>query len=435
MSNTFVKISSASAFISALFLISPVLAADLGGNCCADLEERIAELEATTARKGNRIVSLTVSGYVAQEISFWDDGGETNAYVHGLGPTQASHVKFSGQAQISPGWTAGYLMRIQSLHDNPFGRDAATGNAINQAGSNFDQGLNVQMSYWYLQSKDLGKLSVGRQAMAAKSAAMFTDQSGTQIFDNYTFLSGFPQFNLRDSTTGALAPVTWGNLAFCHAQGVGLGGDCNGIVMNGVRYDTPVLGGFSASASFAADDVYELAGRYIGELAGFKLVLGIGYSEHTDEGITGPSVSLDKDSTNIQAGGYLQHLTTGLFAHAAYGHEDNHGTLLKNGKTALDSDHWYVKAGIRQKWNPLGMTVIYGDYAEYVDQLGPAALGAGANSSTLQRLGGGFAQEIDAAAMTVYLKYQHLSAEVDGAPTLANLENIDFISAGALITF
>jgi hypothetical protein len=29
-------------------------AADLGGNCCADLEERVAELEATTVRKGNR---------------------------------------------------------------------------------------------------------------------------------------------------------------------------------------------------------------------------------------------------------------------------------------------------------------------------------------------------------------------------------------------
>ncbi len=42
-------------------------AADLGGNCCADLEERIAELEATTARKGNRKVSLTVSGWVAEQ--------------------------------------------------------------------------------------------------------------------------------------------------------------------------------------------------------------------------------------------------------------------------------------------------------------------------------------------------------------------------------
>lgn len=38
------------------------MAADLGGDCCADLEERIAELEATTVRKGNRKVSLEVSG-------------------------------------------------------------------------------------------------------------------------------------------------------------------------------------------------------------------------------------------------------------------------------------------------------------------------------------------------------------------------------------
>ena len=49
-------------------------AADLGGNCCADLEERIAELEATTARKGNRKVSLTVSGWVAEQVMWWDDG-------------------------------------------------------------------------------------------------------------------------------------------------------------------------------------------------------------------------------------------------------------------------------------------------------------------------------------------------------------------------
>src|SRR5262245_8691454 len=30
--------------------LMPANAADLGGNCCADLEERVAELEATTAR-------------------------------------------------------------------------------------------------------------------------------------------------------------------------------------------------------------------------------------------------------------------------------------------------------------------------------------------------------------------------------------------------
>ena len=75
-------------------------AADLGGNCCADLEERIAELEATTARKGNRKVSLTISGWVAEQVMFWDDGFEQNTYVGGIGTTLASHFKFTGQATI-----------------------------------------------------------------------------------------------------------------------------------------------------------------------------------------------------------------------------------------------------------------------------------------------------------------------------------------------
>ena len=61
---------------------APAAAADLGGNCCADLEERIAELEATTARKGNRKVSLTVYGQVNEAIIFWDDGVESNAGVY-----------------------------------------------------------------------------------------------------------------------------------------------------------------------------------------------------------------------------------------------------------------------------------------------------------------------------------------------------------------
>ena len=39
-----------------VFVAKPAKAADLGGDCCADLEERVAELEATTARKGNKKV-------------------------------------------------------------------------------------------------------------------------------------------------------------------------------------------------------------------------------------------------------------------------------------------------------------------------------------------------------------------------------------------
>jgi len=409
-------------------------AADIEGDCCSDLEERVATLEATTARKGNRKVSLTISGYVAQELTWWDDGGERNAYLHGLGPTQATHVKFTGEAQFSPGWKAGYMLRIQNLADNPFGRNATTGQAIDQSSADFNQGLNVQMSYWYLQSKDLGKVSVGRQADASKSVAMFTDQSGTQIIDNYTFLAGFPQFAIRRN--GVLVPgLTWGQLGYCYSQNVPLGGDCDGLVMNSARYDSPVFGGFSVSASWGEDDDWEIAARYAGHWNDFKIQLGAGYSDNTDERISGTAVMISKDSEFFQAGGYIEHEPTGLFVHAAYGREDNNNALLTNGHVAPNSHQWYIKAGIRRRWMPLGATVVYGDFAEYDDQLGPTALALGAKSSTFSRYGGGIAQEIDAAAMTVYLKVQRYDADVSGTLALTDLEGLTLVSIGGLINF
>ena len=407
-------------------------AADLRGDCCLDLEERISELEATTARKGNRKVSLTVSGYIAQELTFWDDGVESNAYIHGLGPTQASNIRFNGKAAITSDLSAGYMLRIQDLSTNPFA--AAGGGAMDQSNAGFGTGLATQFSFAYIESKSFGKVSLGLQPMAAKGAAMFTDASGTMLFDNYTFFSGFPQFSLQ--TSGGASPVTWGNLSFCHSQNLPIGGDCSGIVMNSVRYDTPVFGGFTASASWGEDDVWELALRYAGQSAGFKVAFALGYSVSTSERGAGPQVLAHKDTSYLQAGGYIEHVATGLFLHGAYGQEDNGGELLvASGLPVLDSEHWYVKAGIRRKWSPLGATIVYGDYAEYIDQLGPGAITRGATGSKMTRFGGGIAQEIDAAAMTLYLKYEQYEGEVDGAPTLGGIEDLSLVSTGAIINF
>src|SRR5918992_1215101 len=89
------------------------MAADLGvgGSCCADLEERVAELEATTAKKGNRKVRLTVSGHVNETLMFWDDGEESNAYV-ATDENSRTRFRFTGDAKINPEWSAGYLIEI-----------------------------------------------------------------------------------------------------------------------------------------------------------------------------------------------------------------------------------------------------------------------------------------------------------------------------------
>jgi len=397
-------------------------AADLGGDCCTDLEERVAELEAATVRKSGR-VSITLSGYLTKQAMFWDDGVEKNTYVADIGPTQATNFRILGQATIVPGWTAGYLIRVQDLSDNT--------TLLNQFVDNDRQGLNVQMSNWFLASANYGKLTVGKQALASKSAAMFTDLSGTQLIANYVLFDG-PGFFLRQH--GELISLRWGDIGYCYSQARPWGGDCDGIVMDGFRYDSPTFGGFSWSGSFGQDDDWETAGRYAGELGGFKLALGVGYSVNTDENLQA-RVSFGKDSGFFQAGGYVEHLATGLFLHADYGNEDNHGTRILSGLREPDSHQWYVKPGIRRKWTSLGATILYGEYTQYIDQIGPQALNAGVTSSEFTRWGFGVAQELDKAAITLWLKYRQHDGEVTGGPFSGGVDTFRYISAGGLIYF
>jgi len=88
-------------------------AADLGDDCCADLETRIAEFDAATVRRFGK-VSVTLTGYVTKQVMSWDDGIERDAYIADIGPTQASNFRVSGQATIAPRWTAGYMLRVQN---------------------------------------------------------------------------------------------------------------------------------------------------------------------------------------------------------------------------------------------------------------------------------------------------------------------------------
>ncbi|MEI9902380.1 MAG: hypothetical protein WDN31_22455 [Hyphomicrobium sp.] len=143
-------------------------AADLGGNCCADLEERIAELEATTARKGNRKVSLTISGWVAQQVVGWDDGYESNIYIGDIGHTLSSHFKFTGQATISPGWYAGYTIHVEVKNNNSLG---LTQN-YSDNGSLVKDGVGLLQSFWFIKSDSLGKVSVGLQSQASDNTAI-----------------------------------------------------------------------------------------------------------------------------------------------------------------------------------------------------------------------------------------------------------------------
>src|SRR5947207_8173234 len=88
-------------------------AADLGGDCCADLEERVAELEATTARKGNRKMSLTITGQVNRLVMYWDDG-HTRGTFYGIdNVNSSSRFSFLGEANATPWLKFGFEIMIE----------------------------------------------------------------------------------------------------------------------------------------------------------------------------------------------------------------------------------------------------------------------------------------------------------------------------------
>lgn len=437
----------------ALFAASGVLlsgslsaqAADLGGDCCADLEERIAELEATTARKGNRKVKLEVSGQVNEAVLFWDDGVESNVGVY-TNDASRTRFRFKGEAKINDEWKAGYLLEVgvRSANSKRFNQDNPTGPADSL-------GFDLRHSTWYIDSKRLGRVWVGLTGGAAESITEI-NVAGTGDVAKYS--------DVEDMG---------GDLILLRPDGSRSGNSIRRLIRNGsgnqpgegrrydlVRYDTPELFGFIGTASWGADDTWEIGLRYKGEFAGLKMAAGIAYGESSDETTSG--MGFECHSTSLasatvpkagcsQLGGSVSamHVATGLYVNFAAGYsEDDQIKFTHDLGADADDRHefWALEAGIQQTWTSLGKTTIFGQYYSHdggatfrtlSDGIGPAAEIA---SSNLDVYSIGVMQDIDAAAMKLYAIYRNVEADATNADGVkVDFKDIDMFMTGAVIKF
>jgi hypothetical protein len=273
-------------------------------------------------------------------------------------------------------------------------------------------------SYWFIKSESLGKLSVGLQSSVSDNAAILVDGSGSLVPANWVAFDvlsfgvrtkggGFVNGGTRGAGPLDADALTWGGAGAC------IPGDCYGVPSNSVRYDSPTFAGFSASASWGEDDYWDVGLRYAGEVVGFKVAATVVYGEADD---LSASPAAFGDNSYTQAGLYIQHIGTGLFGLANYGNLDDN-------ITGNDGDTWYFKGGLRQRWTPLGHTVLYGEYmtSEKDD----------AFSSEFKWYGAGVVQEIDNAAMSLWLKYRNYEFE----DNVNQYEDLSEVTFGALINF
>jgi predicted porin len=340
------------------FVAHSAKAADLSGSCCADLEERIAELEATTARKGNSKVTLAVSGQINKALFYYDAdanisgnkmdlGSDTHVIENGV---SESYVSFSGKADISPGWSVGYTLEIGQ---------GTTGIALNEGMSGLTDGiatdndLYTRQSYVGIKNDTFGTVTLGLQSMATDDLSQ-----------------------LNVANTGAASKrLTWqpvGNLVFSVA-GIELVDvplePFNGRKANAVKYTSPVISGFSASAAWSSDDEsWDVALRYATEVGGFQILGAAGYYDDKTNDIVESLLALDPTlaaigSKTITVNAGIKHVLSGLFVQGTWAQIEFN---IPN-TPAIKSDAFHVQAGIERKFFPIGKTTIFGEYSEWDD--------------------------------------------------------------------
>jgi hypothetical protein len=432
-------------------------AADLGGDCCADLEERVAELEATTVRKGNRKVSLTLYGWVNKGIMYWNDGSNSNTYFGVDNTNYATRFGMRGDARVSPNMTVGFNLLadiITGANSGPTGvnqlREDATlpangplSTSIAIAGSNAyaeDSIIRFRDANVWIEDKNLGRLTVGHLTNPGPQGII--DLGGTAVAAPAALDLMGGAFIFRNSK-GQFSSATIGNNV------LGNNADFSHRT-DSIRWDSPTVAGFVLSAAYGEalntqltpggldakynplttngpiGSYWAVALRYAGEFSGFRVAAAAAYEESDAEermnssqaATAGKTFLKAHNSNNTGLSASLLHVQSGLFAQGSWirSERPNHDLAIAGGATNTDTGSiWQIQGGISQNWFGIGKTVLYGEYAKaenYQRTFSSDLASNQANTGTEYTMWGlGVVQNIDAAATEIYLAYRRHSVD------------------------
>lgn len=396
-------------------------AADLGGDCCADLEERVAELEATTARKGNRKVSLSISGQVNRAIMYLDNGITRRTYAGLDNHNSSTRFIFSGSAKVTSSVTAGFEMMTE--WNGPARTGSVTGTSVDGGASGTDGTLGVRTANWWLEDKTLGRVTVGRLDM--HSVVGTIDIGGISV-------------------VGSSSPALIGGKIIVGATGAAMERfvhptiDSNRI--EAIRYNSASIAGLTFSATYGENEVWGGSARYAAEFSGIQVAAGIGYHEAKGGTVIDGGLDTSSERENSAWGGSvaLKHVATGIFVQGMYTESRYKKDMNTSGNGAVrakqdaTANFWEVQAGVSKNWFGPGNTNVYGEVGQ--GNKYAMAFDAAVTDSVADFYGIGLVQNLDAAAMELYVGWRHMDAELTKGAAKTKGE-LDTVTAGARIKF
>jgi hypothetical protein len=425
------------------------------GASLTELEERIAELESSTARKGNSKVSFEVSGWINRMIMGWDDGAESDAYIVD-NVASRSRLEFNGAAKIARGWSAGYYLSL--------GLDDIASNDVDQLNSAGEEQIEVRHSAWWVRSNKYGTVRLGRDSTATDNIIL-SDLGGIMPgAQNIATIGGGFFVRLADEPeTGNNALVTRTTLNDFTG-----GASVDTLRRNVIAFDAPrfsgLWGNLDLSAAWGEDDFYDVAARYSINWNDIRFRMGVGYLRDTTEGNQPGGNTGSRDREEYKGSASVLHVPSGLFATAAYVQRQFNGTntsdqaifgevttgnITPDGTNRPDLHYLYTAGGFRKRYTWLGETSIYGEWAQVNDAitgLNEAGQSTGTREVTesqVEMVGAAMSQNIDAAGIDLYAGFRHYSFEATGIRLFAGnpraipepLTDINFAYGGVRIKF
>ncbi len=385
------------------------------------------------------IAEVTLTGWVNEGVTFYDDGVSSDAVqITDGGNTLGTRMIFAASVEAATGLTVGMEIALEPQNS---GTILGWG-TLGVADDNQFHSIGVLNNNVWV-SGAWGKITFGLQSMPTDNIAVLEDPSLTlwsgisPVFRGggvgitgvtaVTATGGTATGDFDSgggavvSAVGASTPV-WGDFLNCFTEpvlrgNIGIGIDCNGATRSGVRYDLPAFGPVTIAIGYANDDVYDIAGKWKGNLGRMKASVALGYA--INQGINGLHY---KEAENFQIQAGLMDPETGLFGSIAYQNEDADltpaATLI--GNVTDDSDAWWLKVGIKKQWFDVGDTSLSFDYGQYEDEYGLNEAVLGVSGSEIERIGVALDQYFG-SSLIIYGKWEQLELDVDctAASTLA----------------
>ena len=305
---------------------------------CSSLALSIAVLAASGAARaaetfipkllvGDPNTYLQLYGQIDPGLLIADDGQETLGYAPVDNGNSSTRLGLRFYMGVYGGAFVG--ANVEAAYD-PYSTNFV--NRLNRGDPDWDRYL-LRKAEGYFNSKQTGVLWLGQGSTASDGTAEI-DLSGTEVI-------GY----------ASIGELAGGQLfAFTHAGGlsdIDVGDVFNDFDGDGrklrARYDTPAFAGFTLSGSYGTEvvpeptgvDVWDVALRYAGEFAGFRIASAIAYSD------TGSANRYDGSISILS-------VPTGISVTAASGYDQRSG--------GADGRYFYGKLGYQRQFFDSGVT-------------------------------------------------------------------------------